>query len=148
MLVTEISSFSYTLGGLAVNIQPSGVVFFPSNEDGGLDIEFTAAGMDVTNGIACSSTSVCSFNVFGMLFSGNAPTITIQSGLATAVDFDYTASGDVTNHYLTVTVNTVTVIPISTPEPATACAGRAGLARKTSKEVLTRHSGRPHSTRS
>jgi PEP-CTERM motif len=138
MLVTEISSFSYTLGGLAVNIQPSGVVFFPSNEDGGLDIEFTAAGMDVTNGIACSSTSVCSFNVFGsLLFSGNAPTITIQSGLATAVDFDYTASGDVTNPSGTGPVSTFTVTPISTPEPATVsllALGALGLLAKRRKK--------------
>ena len=138
MLVTDISSFSYTLNGLAVNIQPSGVVFFPSSEDGGLDIQFTAAGIDATNGIACSSSSVCSFNVFAsQLFSGNPPNITIQSGLATAVDFDYTASGDDTNPAGTGSVSTFTVTTISTPEPTTVsllALGALGLLTKRRKK--------------
>jgi len=52
-------------------------------------------------------------NAFGdQLFSGNAPNITIQPGTLTAVDFDYTASGDDTNPNGTGTVT-------AAPEPAT-----------------------------
>jgi hypothetical protein len=54
--------------------------------------------MATTNGITCSVASPCSLNVFGsLLFSGGAPQITIQSSTANTVDFDYTASGVVTN---------------------------------------------------
>jgi PEP-CTERM motif len=121
MLTTAISSFAFTLNGFAVNIAPSAVVFFPSIEDGGFDIQFTAGGTDA-NGIPCSSSSICSLNFFGnQLFSGDAPFITIQSGSVGTVDFDYTASagGDTTNTAGTGSVGTFTVNTVSTPEPAT-----------------------------
>jgi hypothetical protein len=105
------------LNGVAVNIAPADVVFFPSSEDGGFDIDFTAGGTDITNGIACSPSTPCSFNTFGdQLFSGTAPNIIMQSGTLTAVDFDYTASGDDTNPNGTGFVGTPAV---ATPEPAT-----------------------------
>jgi hypothetical protein len=113
MMTTAFSDFSYTLNGVAVNIAPADVIFFPSSEDGGFDIDFTAGGTDTTNGIVCSPSTPCSFNTFGdQFFSGNAPNITIQSGSLSAVDFDYTASGDDTNPNGTGTVTTA-------PEPAT-----------------------------
>jgi hypothetical protein len=120
MLTTAISSFAFTLNGVAVNIAPSAVVFFPSSENGGFDIQFTAGGFDA-NGIACSSLSICSLNFFGsQLFSGDAPFITIQSGSVGTIDFDYTASGDGdTNPAGTGSVGTFTVTTVATPEPAT-----------------------------
>jgi hypothetical protein len=117
MSVSDITSFTFSLNGTPVNIAPDDIVFFPASEDGGFDIQFTAAGTDVTNGFSCSASSVCSLNFFGdTLFSGNAPTITILPGSVGTIDFDYTASGDVTNPAGTGTVNTFTV---ATPEPAT-----------------------------
>ena len=113
MMTTSISDFSYTLNGISVNIAAADVIFFPSSEDGGFDIDFTAGGTDVTNGIVCSAATPCSLNVFGdQLFSGTAPNITIQPGTLTAVDFDYTGSGDDTNPNGTGTVT-------AAPEPAT-----------------------------
>ena len=118
MLTTAISDFSYTLSGAAVNIPPADVIFFSIGEFGGFQIDFTAGGTHA-NGDACSVASPCSFDVFGdQLFSGNPPNITIQPGLASTVDFDYSASVDVTNPDGTGPVGTFTVVT-STPEPAT-----------------------------
>jgi hypothetical protein len=120
MQVTAIGSFSYALNGSPVNIAPSDVIFFPSYEFGGFDVDFTTAGIDTTNGITCSSTSVCSLNLFGdLLFSGTAPQITLHSGSVSTVDFDYTASGDDTNPAGTGVVSSFSVTPTATPEPAT-----------------------------
>lgn len=120
MLVTDISGFTFALNGVPVNIAPSDVIFFPLSEDGGFDIDFTAAGMDTTNGITCSASSACSLNFFGdVLFSGSAPSITILPGSVGTVDFDYTASGDDTNPNGTGTVGAFSVTTTQTPEPAT-----------------------------
>lgn len=113
---TSISDFSYTLNGVSVDIPPADVIFFPSSQDGGFDIDFTAGGVDLTNGIVCSPATPCSLNTFGdQMFSGTAPSITILPGTLTNVDFDYTASGDDTNPNGTGTVNPTTGVP----EPAT-----------------------------
>jgi PEP-CTERM motif-containing protein len=127
MLVTDITSFSFTLNGVAVNIAPSDVLFFPSSEDGGFDIDFTSGGSDTTNGITCSPATPCSFNVFGnQVFSGTSPFITILQTSVSNVDFDYTASTDETNPNGTGTVGTFTVV--ATPEPATVSLLALGLA--------------------
>lgn len=123
MSVTDITSFSFSLAGVAVNIAPSAVVFFSSSFNGGFDVQFTAGGVDTTNGITCSLASVCSLNVFGdqLFTAGIPPAITIQSGTATNIDFNYTGSNgkDETDPTGTGSVETFTVTPTVTPEPAT-----------------------------
>src|SRR5438309_10751073 len=123
MSVTDIASFAYSLNGVAVNILPSAVVFFSSSINGGFDVQFTAGGVDTTNGITCSLASVCSLNVFdAQLFTGGPTAITIQSATATAVDFDYSAlllPGDFTNLAGTGSVGTFTVTqPRRSPQPS------------------------------
>lgn len=136
MLVTDILSFTYTLNGAAVTIPPADILFFPANEDGGFDIDFTAGGADTSNGITCSPSSPCAFNVFGnTLFTGTAPFINVQSATVSNVDFDYTASigQSETNPAGTGSVTTFTV---TTPEPAAVsllAIGLLALSRKRKK---------------
>jgi hypothetical protein len=143
-LVTDIVSFSYLLDGTAVTIPPDSVTFFASDNGGGFQVNFSAGGVDTTNGFACSDPSLgpCSFDVFGdQLYTNSASDITIQSGTASSVDFDYTApplpDGSVNPAGTgSVTSFTVTDIP-SVPEPATLSMlafGALGLVAKRRKK--------------
>jgi hypothetical protein len=120
LFTTDITAFSYTLNGVAVNIPAASVFFFPTDQFGGLEIDFTAGGSDTTEGFSCSVATFCSFDVFGdQLYTGDAPSITLQPGSASSVDFDYSASGDDMNTNGSGSVDSFSVTPVSTPEPAT-----------------------------
>jgi PEP-CTERM motif len=93
LVTTAIISFSYLLNGSAVSIPPEDVQFFALAEGGGLEIDFSAGGMDTTAGITCGVVIPCTFELFGdQLYTGGAPNITLQPGSVTAVDFDLTAA--------------------------------------------------------
>jgi hypothetical protein len=123
LMTTAVSNFTFSLNGSPVSIAPAFLIFYPQGLFGGFEIDFTS-GTDTTNGFACTVANPCSFDVFGsQLFTGTAPLATIVTGTASAVDLDYTASGDTTNPNGTGTVSSFLVAlstsTVTTPEPAT-----------------------------
>jgi PEP-CTERM motif len=131
-ITTAISNFSFSFNGAAVNIPAADVIFFPLNQFGGFEIDFTAGGMDTTNNIHCAPDAFCSFDAFGgQFYTGTVPSLTLVPGKITGVDFDYSApliNGDL-NPAGTGTVNSFTGPTGSpaVPEPATVSLLALGL---------------------
>jgi hypothetical protein len=140
LMTTAVTNFTFSLNGSPISIAPAFLIFYPQGLFGGFEVDFTS-GTDTTNGFACTVATPCSFDVFGsQLFSGTAPLATIVTGTASAVDLDYTASGDTTNPNGTGTVSSFSVAlstsPTPTPEPATLsllAVGALGLLAKRRK---------------